>query len=69
MAITIDSKIGEILADEKARAILDKHLPGTSTNPQTQMAKNMTLKMVAPLSGGKITPAILKLIEEDFNKL
>ena len=27
MAITIDSKIGDILADEKAKAILDKHLP------------------------------------------
>ncbi|MFC2018003.1 hypothetical protein ACFLTQ_01705 [Chloroflexota bacterium] len=69
MAITIDSKIGEILADEKAKAIVDKHLPGTSTNPQISMASGMTFKMVAPLSGGKITPEILKAIEEDFNNM
>ena len=38
MALTVDSKIGELLADEKAKAILDKHLPGFSTNPQIGMA-------------------------------
>lgn len=69
MAITIDSKIGDILADEKAKAILDKHMPGTSTNPQISMASGMTLKMVAPLSGGKITPEIIKAIEEDFKNM
>ncbi len=69
MAITVDSKLGDIFANPKAKAIMDKHLPGFSTNPQMAMAKGMSLKMVAPMSGGKITPAILKAIEEDFKKL
>ena len=69
MAITIDSKIGEILADPKGKAVLDKHVPAFSTNPQISMAKGMTLKVIAPMSGGKLTPAILKAIDEDLKKL
>jgi len=68
MALTTDSKIGDLLSDEKAKAILDKHLSGLSY-AQIAMAKLMTLKMLAPVSGGKITSDILKAIEEDLNKL
>jgi len=69
MALTIDSKMGDILADPKGKAILEKHMPGISTNPQMAMAKGMSLKMIAPMSGGKITPAILKAIEEELKKM
>ena len=69
MALTLDSKLGDILADPKGKAVLDKHLPGFSTNPQMAMAKGMSLKMVAPMSGGKITPAILSAIDADLKKL
>ena len=69
MALSMDSKIGDILANPKGKAILDKNLPGFSTNPQMAMAKGMTLKMIAPMSGGKITPAILKAIDEELKKL
>lgn len=69
MALTIDSKIGDLLADAKAKAILDKHLPGFSTNPQVGMAKGMTLKAIAPMSRGIVTDAKIKAIEEDLKKL
>ncbi|MCX6000517.1 MAG: hypothetical protein NTU41_13295 [Chloroflexi bacterium] len=69
MALTIDSKIGELLADPKAKAILEKHMPGISTNPQMAMAKGMSLKVVAPMSGGQITPDKIKAIEADLKKL
>jgi len=57
------------LADPKAKAVLEKHIPGIATNPQMAMAKGMSMKMIAPMSGGKITPAILKAIEEELKKL
>ena len=66
MALSMDSKIGDILANPKGKAVMDKHLPGFSSNPQMAMAKGMSLKMVAPMSGGKITPAILKAIDEEL---
>ena len=68
MALTIDSKIGELLADPKTKAILEKHMPGISTNPQMAMAKGMSLKVVAPMSGGQITPDKIKAIEADLKK-
>ena len=69
MAFSVESKIGDLLANPGAKAVLDKHLPGFSTNPQMAMAKGMSLKMVAPMSGGKITPAILSAIDADLKKL
>jgi hypothetical protein len=69
MALSIESKIGDLLSNPKGKAVLDKNLPGFSTNPQMAMAKGMSLKMVAPMSGGKITPAILKAIDEELKKI
>ena len=69
MAFSVESKIGDLLANPGAKAVLDKHLPGFSTNPQMAMAKGMSLKMVAPMSGGKITPAILKAVDEELKKI
>jgi hypothetical protein len=49
MAITLDTTLGTILDDPKAKAVLDQYLPGVSSNPLTAMAKNMSLKMILSL--------------------
>lgn len=46
MAFTLDSTLGSLLDNPKAKAILDKYLPGASTNPMIAMAKGMSLKMI-----------------------
>lgn len=46
MAFTLDSTLGALLDNPKAKAILDKYLPGASTNPMIAMAKGMSLKMI-----------------------
>ena len=66
MALTIDSTLGELLADEKATAILEKHMPGISTNPQIAMGKSFSLKAIAPMSGGQITQEMLDAIANDL---
>ncbi len=63
MTLTIDSTLGDLLADEKATAILEKHMPGISTNPQAAMGKSFSLKAIAPMSGGKITQEMLDAVE------
>jgi hypothetical protein len=69
MALTIDSKMGELLANPKGKAVLERHMPGISANPQMAMAKGMSLKMLAPMSGGRITAPMLKAVEEDLKKI
>lgn len=46
MAFTLDSTLGQLLDDPQAKAVLDKQLPGISTNPMVAMAKGMSLNMI-----------------------
>ena len=69
MPFSADSKIGELLANEKAKAILEKHLPGMSTHPQIGMAKGMSLKMIAAFPQSGITPDKLKAIVDELSKI
>jgi hypothetical protein len=46
MKVTLDTPLGDILNDPKAKVVLDKYLPGASANPMVQMAKGMTIKMI-----------------------
>ncbi len=69
MAVTAESTIGALLADEQAKAILDKHLPGMTSDPRLRMAMGMTLKQIMPMSQGKITLSKIEAISEDLTKL
>ena len=76
MALTIDSTIKDLLADPKAKAILDRHLPGFSTHPLVALGKKMTLKWIATIKWmaplmreGMVTDAKIKAIEEDLEEL
>lgn len=69
MALSIDSTIGEILDNPQAKAIVDKHLPDFSSNPQLAMAKGFSLKMVAGMSGGKITQEMLDSVGSELAAL
>jgi hypothetical protein len=46
VAYTLETTLGELLADTKAEAILEKHLPGISSNPLATMAKGLSLKKI-----------------------
>ncbi|HEX7556621.1 MAG TPA: hypothetical protein VF338_08350 [Leptolinea sp.] len=46
MAFTLDTKIGTILDDPRAKAVVDKYLPGAASNPMVAMAKGMTINMI-----------------------
>ena len=69
MALTIDSTLGELLANEEAKAILEKHVPGLATHPQLAMAKGFALKAIAPMSQGMLPKEKLDAITEDLAKL
>ncbi|MCJ7624198.1 MAG: hypothetical protein MUO76_11895 [Anaerolineaceae bacterium] len=46
MTITLDTTLGTLLDDPQAKAVLDKHLPGISSNPLTAMLKGMSLNNI-----------------------
>jgi hypothetical protein len=46
MTITLDSTLGMLLDDPQAKAVLDRYLPGISSNPLAGMARGMSLRMI-----------------------
>ncbi|KPF91879.1 hypothetical protein IP81_07365 [Novosphingobium sp. AAP83] len=63
-----DTDIGTLLDDPAAKAILDKHLPGFTDNPQIEMARTMTLKAIQQFVPDKITDQALVDIRAEFAK-
>ena len=46
MPFTLDTKFGTLLENPQAKKIIEKYLPGVTTNPMVNMVKGMTLKMI-----------------------
>ncbi len=72
MAYTMDSTLGDLLNDPRAKAVLDKYLPGVSANPMIGMVKGTSLRliltnpMVAQLG---ITQQKVQTVLDEINKL
>ncbi|UVO53082.1 hypothetical protein [Sphingomonas sp. SUN039] len=66
---TTDTDIGTLLDDPAAKAILEKHMPGFTANPQIDMARSMTLKAIQAYAADKITDEALAKIDADLAKL
>ena len=64
--LSIDSPIGALVADARAKAVLDKHLPGIDQHPAYEQFKGMSLKVLAPYSQGMITDDLLAKIGADL---
>ena len=72
MAYTLDTKVGEILNNPQAVAILESYVPGASTNPMLDMAKDMTLRSILELPQAKqagITEEMALSVLAEVNKL
>lgn len=66
---TQDTTIGDLLADPNAKAVVDKHIPGFSENPQISMAAGMTLRVIQQMAGDKVTVEALDAIDADLAKI
>ncbi|MCY4082403.1 MAG: hypothetical protein OXF54_19340 [Caldilineaceae bacterium] len=47
MSSSIHSTLQDILSNEEAKAILDKHMPGASSHPDLPMAMHLTLQQIS----------------------
>ena len=63
------TKIGVLLKDPDAKAILDKHFPGMTTDKRISMAKGMTLRSVQKFAPGQFTDAALDALDTDLAQL
>ena len=71
MAYSLDTKMKVLLKDPEACEVLDRHIPGMSTNPQMKLASGMTLNKISkfPQAKDKMTPEIMEAINKDLRAL
>ena len=66
---TADTSIGTLLDDPAAKAVLDKVMPGFTSNPQIDMARSMTFKQIQQYAPDQITDVALSKIDAELSKL
>lgn len=72
MAYTLETTLGSLLDDPKAKAVLDKHLPGVSSNPMVGMARGMSLNIILSMPQAAqfgLTKEKAEAILAEINKL
>jgi hypothetical protein len=65
-AFSIDTPIEALMADERAKAVLMKHLGPVDQHPAYADFKALSLKTLAPFSQGLITEELLGKIAADL---
>jgi acetyl esterase/lipase len=66
---SVDSSLGDLLDDPAARAVLDREMPGMTSNPAIAQAREISLRMIGKLSPGMLTEAKLAAINAELAKV
>jgi para-nitrobenzyl esterase len=72
MPFTADTKLGEILDDPQAKAIMQKHYPemaSPTVGPLLKMGRGLTLKQISAFPQAKMSAERLQLIVDDLQKI
>lgn len=66
---TAETELGTLLDDPAARAILDKHLPGVSSDPRIDMGRQMTLRAMQQYAPDMFSDEKLSQIDTELAQL
>lgn len=65
----LDTPLQDIAADEKGKAVIEKHFPGMMALPEYEMFKAISLTQLQPYSNGKITDEMLAATAKDLAEI
>ena len=65
----LDTPLQYIVADEKGKAVIEKHFPGMIALPEYEMFKAISLTQLQPYSNGKITDEMLAATARDLAEI
>lgn len=69
LPISIESAMSDIMANEAAKAIMEKHCSVMTNDPRFKKAMGMTLKQIKPMSAGKITIDMINTVAQELDAL
>lgn len=64
MTYSLDSKLGDLLVDQRVIDILDKYVPGASKNPQISLARSMPLEVILTFPQARQAGLTRELVEK-----
>jgi hypothetical protein len=64
MALSVDSKIKDIMKNSEAVALMEKMAPGFSTNPQMKMVQGLTYRALAKFPQSGMSPEKVEEINQ-----
>jgi para-nitrobenzyl esterase len=64
-----ETDLGTLLDNPATKAIVEKHIPGMTTNDQVDMARGMSLKAIQQYAPDDVTDQRLAAIDADLAKL
>jgi len=69
MALTIDSKVKELMKNPKTADLLEQYTPGFKTNPQMKLVGALTFRKLAAFPQAGVSPEKLAEIDEALKAL
>lgn len=66
---SLDTPIEALVADPKAKAVIEADLPGLSTHPAFDQFKAMSLRQLQPMSNGALSDEVLKKVSDDLTAI
>jgi len=69
MRFNDQTRLRDLLANRQALAVIERHIPGAMAHPQLDMALDMSLREISWYPESGLTPAKLKAILEDLEKI
>ncbi len=69
MAYTLDTKVGDLLQDNKAIQVLEKRVPGITSNPMIGLAKGMTLRSLLEMPQVQQAGVNEKMVTDVLNEI
>ena len=69
MALSVDSKVKELMKNEKAAEPLDSYAPGFKSNPQMKLVQSLTFRKLCSFPQAGISPDKLDEIDEKLKAL
>ena len=67
--LTVNSTVRDLLADESARAIIDRYIPGFSTDPQVGFAQGFPLAHLAAFDAKTFNDEVLSAIDAELHSM
>lgn len=66
---TKTTPLGELIANPATQAVLEKHIPGISKNPEIEPVKGLPLKAIQQYAPDRLPDSLLDAIDADLAAL